>query len=82
MLIAKISNEHKTHIDHMEEEFNREKENFENNEKTLKEQLEEFSTQNGSLMKRLDEEQTLRIKLEQEMILMQKTHEEEVQLRL
>ena len=66
----------------MEEEFNREKENFENNEKTLKEQLEEFSTQNGSLMKRLDEEQTLRIKLEQEMILMQKTHEEEVQLRL
>ncbi len=44
MLIAKISNEHKTHIDHMEEEFNREKENFENNEKTLKEQLEEFST--------------------------------------
>jgi gas vesicle protein len=56
MLIAKISNEHKSHVDHLEEEFNREKEIFNNNEKSLKEQLEEYSIQNSTLLKQLDEE--------------------------
>lgn len=78
MLIAKISNEHKTHVDHLEEGFNREKEIFTNNEKSLKEQLEEYSMLNSTLLKQLDEESTLRVKLEQEMVLTQKTHEEEV----
>ena len=78
MLIAKISNEYKTHVDHLEEEFNREKEIFNNNEKSLKEQLEEYSMLNSTLLKQLDEESTLRVKLEQEMVLTQKTHEEEV----
>jgi len=78
MLIAKISTEHKTHVDHLEEEFNREKEIFNNNEKSLKEQLEEYSMLNSTLLKQLDEESTLRVKLEQEMVLTQKTHEEEV----
>jgi gas vesicle protein len=64
MLIAKISNEHKTHIDHLEEEFNKEKNVLNNNEKSLKEQLEEYSMKNSDLLKKLDEEHTLRIKLE------------------
>jgi hypothetical protein len=42
MLIAKISDEHKTQVDHLEGEFNREKELLNNNEKSLKEQLEEY----------------------------------------
>jgi hypothetical protein len=64
MLIAKISNEHKTQIDNLEDEFNKEILNLNNNEKSLKEQLEDYSVQNSILMKQFDEEQTLRIKLE------------------
>jgi len=42
MLIAKIGTEHKTQIDNLEEEFNKEIELLNYNEKVLKEKLEEF----------------------------------------
>lgn len=78
MTVAKISTEHKTQLDKVEEEFRLEKLHLNANEKSLKESLELFQTKNGELNKKLQEETMQRCKLQEEICRSVKTQEEEV----
>ena len=56
MMVAKISTEHKSQLDKVEEEFSLEIQELNRNEKNLKQTLENFQKNNGELNKELAEE--------------------------